>query len=64
MESLHNAKDLKEKFHITVNMIYNLCNLDISDYLHKVLTLDAIVLNCDRHINNIAILKENELSYI
>lgn len=52
---------MEERIEYVVDFIKQSCNLDIRQYLSKILTLDMIVLNEDRHLNNLAvIMKKNE----
>ena len=49
----------QERIEYVIRFIDQSCGLNIHAYLSKVLTLDMICLNEDRHLNNIAILEEN-----
>ena len=51
---------MEERIEYVVRFIQKSCNLDVRDYLKKILTLDMIVLNEDRHLNNLAVLLRNE----
>lgn len=44
-----------DKFSFEVNFIKQSCGLDVRDHLSKILTLDMLILNEDRHYNNLAI---------
>ena len=46
---------VEKRVDIVTNSIYKLTNLDITDYLSVLLTFDAIILNEDRHLFNIAL---------
>ena len=50
---------MEERIEYVIRFIDQSCGLNIHAYLSKVLTLDMICLNEDRHLNNIAILEEN-----
>lgn len=53
--------EMKERIDYVTDFIRRSCNLDVREYLSKILTLDMLVLNEDRHLNNLAvILKGNE----
>lgn len=39
------------------------CSLDLSDYFSKIFTLDAVILNEDRHFNNLGIVRCRDGSY-
>ena len=54
-----NMNTMEERIEYVIRFIDQSCGLNIHAYLSKVLTLDMICLNEDRHLNNIAILEEN-----
>lgn len=47
---------MEERIEYVIEFIKQSCNLDVRDYLRKVLTLDMLVLNEDRHFNNLAVI--------
>lgn len=46
----------EEKIQYVKDFIYNKAGLDISSYLSNIFSLDALVLNYDRHFNNLGII--------
>ena len=46
---------MEERIEYVVNFIKQTCLIDITDYMKKILTLDWIILNEDRHLNNLAV---------
>lgn len=51
---------MEERIEYVIEYIKHSCKLDVRDYLCKVLTLDMICLNEDRHLNNLAIIMRGE----
>ena len=51
---------MEERIDFVVDVIKESCNLDVKDYLSKTLTLDMIVLNEDRHLNNLAVIMRGD----
>lgn len=51
---------MEERIDFVVDFIKESCNLDIREYLSKILTLDMIVLNEDRHLNNLALIMRGD----
>ena len=49
---------LKEQVEYVVGFIKDATNIDIRDYLKKVFTLDFLILNEDRHFNNLGIIMD------
>ena len=60
---LNNMEGMEERIEYVLDFIKQSCRIDIRDYLKKVLTLDMLVLNEDRHLNNLAIIMENDSFY-
>lgn len=50
----------KERFDLVVNTIKEYAQLDITEYLSNILVFDAIVMNEDRHIYNLAIIHNED----
>ena len=46
---------MEERIGYVVNFIKQTCLIDITDYMKKIFTLDWIILNEDRHLNNLAV---------
>lgn len=60
-EVLARIDSMEGRIRYTLDFVKNSTGLDISDYLAKIFTLDRIILNEDRHVNNIAIISyDNE----
>lgn len=55
-EKLFNNKNVEEKFDILVNTIKRLTGLNSAQELSTIFAFDAIILNEDRHLNNIILL--------
>lgn len=51
---------MEERIEYVIDFIKQSCDLNIREYLSKVLTLDMIVLNEDRHLNNLALIMRND----
>lgn len=48
--------DVSERINYVKDFIQDAVDLDVSDYLSKILTLDMLILNTDRHFNNLGII--------
>lgn len=55
-EKLAKIATMEERISFTLKMVRSIIGLDVTDYLKKVLMLDMIVLNEDRHVNNLAVI--------
>ena len=53
---LSNFDSMEERIDYTVRFVLNSTGMDIFDYFRKIFTLDMIVLNEDRHVNNLALI--------
>lgn len=47
---------IDERIQYVIRFVKECCNIDITSYLGKVFTLDSVVLNEDRHFNNLALI--------
>lgn len=47
---------MEERIEYVIRFIKQSCGLDVRDYLKKTLTLDMLILNEDRHLNNLAVI--------
>lgn len=47
---------MEERIEYVIQFIQQSCGLDVRDYLKKVIMLDMLVLNEDRHLNNLAVI--------
>ena len=64
MKNFHN-KDLESQLNIFVKLIEDCTGIDnFGKYLTTLLELDAFTLNEDRHFNNIALIRNNDGSFI
>ena len=54
---------MEDRIEYVIEFIRQSCGLDIRIYLRKILTLDMIVLNEDRHLNNLALVMRNNNFY-
>lgn len=54
-EVIGRMETMEERIEYVVNFIKQTCLIDITDYMKKILTLDWIILNEDRHLNNLAV---------
>lgn len=56
--------EMQDRIEYVIKFVRDFCQMDITDYLRKIFTLDYIILNEDRHLNNIAVLYDhNEGSF-
>lgn len=51
---------MEERIEYVVDFVRQNCGLDTRDYLAKVFTLDMLVLNEDRHLNNLAVIWDGD----
>ncbi len=58
-----NMETMEERMEYVIDFIQQSCQLDIRNYLSKVLTLDMICLNEDRHLNNLAVIMHGNQFY-
>lgn len=47
---------MEERIEYVIRFIKESCKLDVREYLAKIIQLDALVLNEDRHLNNLALI--------
>ena len=55
-KSLAQMDTVKSRVEYVISFVKSVCGVDITDYLRKIVTLDEIILNEDRHVNNLALL--------
>ena len=63
---VYRYQDINERIAYVESFVKEYTSLDIHEYLSKMLTLDALILNTDRHFNNIGIIansKTNEYHF-
>ena len=56
INKLYDGKSTDERINLTIQLIKELTRLDITQYLRDIFTLDGLILNEDRHLNNIAVI--------
>lgn len=56
-------QDIDKRISYTVQFIKDCTNFDCSDYLSKILTLDMLILNEDRHFHNLGIVRKGNKFY-
>lgn len=47
---------MEERIEYVTAFLWQSCGVDVTDYLKKIFTLDMLILNEDRHLNNMAVL--------
>ncbi|MDE6627466.1 MAG: hypothetical protein K2K56_14010 [Lachnospiraceae bacterium] len=57
---LAGLEKMEDRIEYVLRFVNQSCNLDMRDYLKKVIMLDMIVLNEDRHLNNLAVIFKEE----
>lgn len=62
-EVLAHLPTMEERIEYTTKSMKTLTGLDITEYLRKILTLDMITLNEDRHLNNLAFILRGNVFY-
>lgn len=55
--------ELTEQITYVIDFIRLMCDIDVTDYLRKIFTLDYIILNEDRHFNNLGIIMREDGCY-
>lgn len=62
-EETFKYKTLSKKIEYVVNFMKNATGLDITDYLRKTFSIDSIILNEDRHFNNLGVIMREDGTY-
>lgn len=62
-EETFKYKTLSKKVEYVVNFMKNTTGLDVTDYLRKTFSIDSIILNEDRHFNNLGVIMKEDGSY-
>ena len=62
-QKLAGFDEMSDRIEHVLNFVKNTCGIDITDYLSKIFTLDYIILNEDRHVNNLALLYDDDRFY-
>lgn len=55
-EVISGFDSMEERIEYVIRFVKQSCGLDVTDYLRKTLTLDMLILNEDRHLNNLAVI--------
>ena len=55
-EVFFESHNLSDRVALTIDTVYKLTGLDVTDYLRKTFTIDALIWNEDRHLNNLAVI--------
>ena len=55
-ELFFKSHNLSDRVALVIETLYKLTKVDVSDYLRKIFTIDAIIWNEDRHLNNLAVI--------
>jgi hypothetical protein len=53
---INNMETMEERIAYVIEFVRESCNVDLHDYFQKIFTLDMLVLNEDRHLNNLALI--------
>jgi hypothetical protein len=60
-QTISSMETMEERIQYVLSFVKENCGLDLTDYFRKIFTLDMLVLNEDRHLNNLAVvLKGND----
>lgn len=59
-DHIYTMSDVNERIKYVVDFVKDVTGLDIYDYLSKMLSFDALILNTDRHFHNIGIICNTE----
>ena len=62
-EETFKYKTLSKKVEYVVNFMKNTTGLDVTDYLRKTFSIDSIILNEDRHFNNLGVIMKEDGTY-
>lgn len=57
---INKMNDVQMRIEYTLKFVRECCGIDITEYLARVITLDRITLNEDRHLNNLAVIFNGE----
>ncbi len=62
-EKTFEYKTLSKKIEYVVNFMKNATGLDVTDYLRNTFSTDSIILNEDRHFNNLGVIMKEDGTY-
>lgn len=63
LDSILKQRAIADRIQGVVFAVYKLTKIDITEYLRVIITLDALILNEDRHLNNIALIYNRNYGY-
>lgn len=58
---INRMDEMEERVEYVIEFFRQSCSLDVREYLSKVLTLDMLILNEDRHLNNLAVILKGDI---
>ncbi|HIZ21619.1 MAG TPA: hypothetical protein IAA21_02310 [Candidatus Blautia faecigallinarum] len=50
-------REVRERLSFVTGLLYQICKIDVTDYLKKILSLDMLILNEDRHFHNLGVIR-------
>ena len=62
-EKMFDYKTLSKKIEYVINFMHDVTGLDVTSYLKKTFSIDRIILNEDRHFNNLGVIMHKNGSY-
>lgn len=62
-EEISKIEKMEDRIEYIIHFVKKICGIDIYDYLAKLIAIDMLVLNEDRHFNNIALIN-NENGFV
>lgn len=62
-EAVNQIDSLDKKVDYVITFIKNVCGIDVTKYLQKTFTLDYLILNEDRHFNNLGLIMRSDETY-
>lgn len=62
VDAVRSMEDVKSRIDYVIEFVKKITKLDITEYLGKMLTLDMVILNTDRHFNNIGLVVNSEMN--
>lgn len=62
-DRVFSISNIKDRFEYIVDFVKTYTNLDITDYLRSILTLDMIICNPDRHYGNLGVIKREDNTF-
>lgn len=62
-EATFKYKSLSKQIEYVINFMKNATGLDVTSYLQKTFSIDSIILNEDRHFNNLGVIMKEDGTY-